>query len=65
VIDVTGYKLLFFKGNRLERWDALEAPSYLAAVEEAVRQGSGAVVELWREEQRLAVIRPAERPLTH
>jgi hypothetical protein len=64
VNSVTQYKILFFNRNRLERWGTLEASDYLTAVEEAARHGKGFVVELWRNEQRLAVMRPAERPLS-
>jgi hypothetical protein len=64
VNSVRQYKILFFNRNRLERWGTLEASDYLTAVEEAARNGKGFVVELWRNEQRLAVMRPAERPLS-
>jgi hypothetical protein len=54
----TPYRLLFFRASLLERWEEIEAPSALEAVEEAARRPSDDVVELWSSDRRIASFRP-------
>jgi hypothetical protein len=51
------YRLLFFNNGVLDRWDSVEAPSDIAAVEEAAGRGRRLTVEVWRKHRRLATIR--------
>jgi hypothetical protein len=53
------YRLLFFRGHRLERWEELDAASYREAVEAASRVKSDDRVELWSETGKLATFSPA------
>ncbi|MFN3726570.1 MAG: hypothetical protein ACK4SZ_09715 [Allosphingosinicella sp.] len=52
------YRLLFFRANLLERWEEIEAPDYVEAVQQAAQRPSDDRVELWREGHRLASFRP-------
>ncbi len=52
------YRLLFFRGYHLVRWEPIEAETHLAAVEEAARRNSDDLVELWAEGGRIASFRP-------
>lgn len=54
------YRLLFFRANRLDRWEEIEAADYFDAVEQAARRPSDDRVELWSEGHRLASFRPSK-----
>ena len=56
--EMASYRLLFFQGHRLDRWETLEASDYRAAVEAAARLDSEDRVELWSESGKLATFRP-------
>ena len=53
------YRLLYFRGSRLERWESVEAPDHLAAIQEMSGRGSDRTVEIWCGDRKLAVVRPA------
>ncbi len=55
------YRLLFMHANRLHRWELIEADDYLSAVEQAAQRGTREVVELWSEDGKIGVFRPAGR----
>jgi hypothetical protein len=57
------YRLLYFRGSRLERWESLEAEDQLAAVQESSGRASDRTVEIWRGDKKLAVIRPAKHSI--
>lgn len=52
------YRLLFFRGYHLVRWEPIEAPTHLDAVHEAARRNSDDLVELWADGGRIASFRP-------
>jgi hypothetical protein len=53
------YRLFFFRGSVLDRWEQLGAKSDLEAVQEAAKQQSTELVELWSKDGRIASFRPA------
>ncbi len=53
------YRLLYFRGSRLERWESVEATDHLAAIQEMSGRGSDRTVEIWSGDKKLAVVRPA------
>jgi len=58
---MTLFRLLFFRGSQLERFETLEAPNDLAAIHEAAKRPSEDLVELWSPAGRIALFRPARR----
>jgi hypothetical protein len=52
------YRLLFFRGSVLDRWEPIEAGSDLEAVQEAAKHQSAELVELWSKDGRIASFRP-------
>jgi hypothetical protein len=57
------YRLLYFRGSRLERWESVEAPDHVAAIQEMSGRGSDRTVEIWSEDKKLAVVRPAKHSM--
>ena len=57
---MTEYRLLYFRESRLERWDVVDAPDHIAAVKDVSGQSSDLKIEVWRDDKRFAVIRPAK-----
>ena len=55
------YRLLFFRSNRLERWEELEAESDLDAVQMAAQRQSDDIMELWSSGRKIGVFRPYAR----
>ncbi len=51
------YRLLFFRGHQLDRWETLNAATPLEAVELAAQQQSEGPVELWSDTARIASFR--------
>lgn len=56
---MASYRLLFFRANRLERWEEIEAEGFAKAVEEASRRvpADWACAELWQGSKRLATFK--------
>ena len=50
------YKVLILSANQLVRWDTIEAPDDLAAVNAAPPCEEGGKIEIWRDDRRLAKI---------
>ena len=55
------FRLLYFRANRLERHEEIECDSAMEAIHEAATRTSDDVVELWSDQGRLALFRPASR----
>ena len=55
------FRLIYFRASLLDRSETIDAPSALAAIEEAARRPSHDVVELWSDDGKLATFRPATR----
>lgn len=53
------YRLLFFRINILDRWEDIEAPDDIGAVQDAAGRTGDYRIEVWRRDRRLAIIRPA------
>ena len=47
--DVSTFRILVFRSDRLERWSAIEAEDALEAIQLAAQQESEGTVELWSE----------------
>jgi hypothetical protein len=58
---VPKFRLIYFRANRLERSEAIEAPDALSAIHEAARRPSEGTVELWSDRGKLATFRPTTR----
>ncbi len=52
------YRLLFFRGSQLSRWESFEAAGTVHALERAASEKSDDLVELWSGEGRVASFRP-------
>lgn len=52
------YRLLFFRDNRLDRWEEIEAEGFVEAVQAAAQRAGNQSVELWAERGRVATFRP-------
>ncbi len=57
-MDGPGYKLLFFCGSQLERWEVFDAETPLQAIERAAGHVSDDKIELWHAGRRMALFRP-------
>ena len=55
------YRLLFFRANRLDRWEEFEAANHLDAVHTAAQRESDDVMELWSADGKIGVFRPYMR----
>ncbi len=55
------FRLLYFEGSRLKRFETIEAPDPLAALHEAAKRPSEDLVELWTGDRKLATFRPVQR----
>ena len=55
------FRLIYFRASRLDRTETIEAPTTLAAIEEAARRPSQDLVELWSDDGKVATFRPATR----
>lgn len=60
-LTVPMFKLLFFRGNLLERFETIECTDTLSAIQEAAGRYSDDKVELWAESKRVAIFRPTRR----
>ena len=58
---VPAFRLIYFRASRLDRSETIDAPTALAAIEEAARRPSQDVVELWSDHGKIATFRPATR----
>lgn len=52
------YRILYFLANRLERWEEIEADTFVGAVQIASERAGDELVELWSERGRIATFRP-------
>jgi len=59
---VPSYKVLVFSSSQLIRWETIEAPDDIAAVNAAPVYGEAGKVEVWRNDRRLAKIKCVGRP---
>jgi hypothetical protein len=55
------YRLLFFRANRLDRWEEFEAANHLDAVYTAAERQSDDLMELWSPAGKIGVFRPYAR----
>ena len=55
--SMPSYRLLFFHGPKLDRWETIEAPSSLDAIEQAAARPKEERTELWLDGTRLALFR--------
>lgn len=53
------YRLLYFNGGRLERSEVIEAPDRIAAIQQASGQSRNRTIEIWRGDEKLAIVHPA------
>lgn len=51
------YKILIFNSNQLIRWETVDAPDDLAAVNSAPSCDEAGKIEVWRNDRRLAKIK--------
>jgi len=61
VTPVPNFRLFYFRASRLERSETIEAADPLDAVHEAAKRPSADLVELWSDQGRIAIFRPASR----
>lgn len=61
VAAVPNFRLFYFRASRLERSETIEAADPLDAVHQASKRPSADLVELWSDEGRIAIFRPASR----
>ncbi|HEY0115191.1 MAG TPA: hypothetical protein VGB54_05680 [Allosphingosinicella sp.] len=59
------YRLLFFHGSELQRWEQIDAGGHLEALEEAGRRPSEGVMELWSDRGKVASFRPVGSVTAH
>lgn len=52
------YRLLLFRGSRLDHWEEFEAEDHLDAVRMASGRSRDKLTELWLGSSRIAVFRP-------
>ena len=57
----SSFRLLYFQGSRLDRFEVIEAEDALEALQEAANRPSEDLVELWHDDRKLATFRPAHR----
>jgi hypothetical protein len=55
------YRVYLLKNNRLDRWEDVEAPHDLAAIEAARKFAGEHQVELWFERRKITTF-PAQNP---
>ena len=51
------YRLLFFHGPKLDRWETIEAANSLDAIHQAADRSNGDRSELWLDGARVALFR--------
>jgi hypothetical protein len=57
----SAFKLLYFRGSRLDRFEIIEADGPVEALQEAANRPSDDLVELWADDRKLATFRPVRR----
>ena len=55
------FRLFYFRSSRLERSETIEAADAIEAVHQAAKRPSHDLVELWSDQGRIAIFRPASR----
>ena len=53
------YRLLFYKNGRLAKWETVEATNSVEAVRTLAGRGHDETVEVWQNDQKLAIVRPS------
>ena len=52
------YRLLLFRGHRLQKWEEFQATDHIHAIQAASERSRDGLAELWCESTRIAILRP-------
>lgn len=55
------YRVLYFRHGKLRSWEALEADNPISVVVEAMSRNSDVCIEVWRNDERVAIVRAGHR----